>query len=168
MKRYASLSYLYVLWGFIFLFVFLSSFQTEQFQRIELLLWQDLASTMMKHQINSVSWPNLIFPKIQSPTSNAFLKLHCRLHLRAKKMRWPWFSHNGLLHCVGYRLENSKDTIYIKSLWMYTVQHILWPYCQFIPTLNGSLLQYTKKKQNPIILRFTVLILYTLQLLTLG
>lgn len=131
-----------------FCLFFLSSFQTEQFQRIELLLWQDLASTMMKHQINSVSWPNLIFPEIQSPTSNAFLKLHCRLRLRAKKMSRPWFSRNGLLHCGGYRLENSKDTIYIKSLWMYTVQHILWPYCQFIPTLSGSLLQYTKKKQK--------------------
>ena len=122
-------------------------FFPEQFQRIELLLWHDLASTMMKHQINSASWPNLIFPEIQSPTSNAFLKLHCRLHLRARKTRWPRFSHNGLLHSVGYRLENSRDTIYITLLWMYTVQHTLWSYCQFIAMLNGSLLQYKKKNQ---------------------
>lgn len=148
MKRYASPSYLYVLWGFIFLFVFFVFFPDWTISK-------DWAASLARPgqyndeaQITSVSWPNLIFPEIQSPTSNAFLKLHCRLRLRAKKMRWPWFSHNGLLPCVGYRLENSKDTIYIKSLWMYTVQHILWPYCQFIPTLSGSLLQYTKKKQK--------------------
>ena len=62
------------------LLCFLFSSQTEQFQSTKLLLWQELASTMMKHQINFVSWPNLIFPEIQSPSSNAFLKLHFSIY----------------------------------------------------------------------------------------
>ena len=143
---------------------FLFSSQTEQFQRTELLLWQELASIMMKHQINFVSRPNLIFPEIQYPSSNAFLKLHCRLHLRARKTRWPWFSHNGMLHCLSYRLENSRD----HQLHHIPVDVTKFTLCSMalltISTWKYPLIQ----KKNNCNLWFTVLILYTLQLLTLG
>jgi len=128
---------------------FLFSFQTEQFQSTKLLLWQELASTMMKHQINFVSWPNLIFPEIQSPSSNAFLKLHYRLHLRARKTRWPWFFHNGMLHCLSYRLENSRDKqLHHIPMDVQSSPFAPWPYCQFIPLLSGSLLSY-KNQTKP-------------------
>lgn len=130
------------------LLCFLFSSQTEQFQRTKLLLWQELASTMMKHQINFVSWPNLIFPEIQSPSSNAFLKLHCRLHLRARKTRWPWFIHNGMLHCLSYRLENSRDhQLYHTPKDVQSSPFAPWPCCQFIPLLS-EVSSHTKTKQN--------------------
>lgn len=92
------------------------------------------------------SWLNLIFLEIQSPTSNAFLKLHCKLHPRARKTRWQGFPITGLLHCaIDWRTRGS--TIFVTSLWMYRVQpavNALWPYCQFIPTINESLPQYKK------------------------
>lgn len=80
-------------------------------------------------------------------TSNKFPKLHCRLHLGARKTRGPQFSHDGLLCCVGCGLENSREhhCCHIpRGVQSPTcaVMPVLGPFSQFIPTINGSIFQY--------------------------